>query len=586
MEEKIQNYTYWNILKDFKKLVRPYRGRFLVGSFLRLTSDIAGLYGYYALTHVIGFFGDYKPGESLHEFWVAVLLWNVSFLYSNTARQVAKYFCYRVAQHIKLDSQLFAFRHLSLVDIAWHEKENTGNKLKRVDNGGTAWYSLIRIWTDTIVFVTVNVIGMLVVLSRTDVRVSLLMALFLVTYLCISIPMGRRASAAAKLVNQHEEDFSGLGFEAINNIRTVKVMNIFPRIYPRLKKQAADIFEAVRRRIIWFRTRSLAQSTWSQLFRVIVTILIGYGIVQGRYTIEFLLLFNFFFSILRESVEELSEVSQEIVISRHHLARLNDILREPVRIDSDKNKKNFPATWKKISFQNVSFAYGDNQVLKNISFDIHRGEKIGIVGLSGAGKSTIFKLLLKEYEDYTGDILINDIPLKKIKRSSYFDHVAIVPQETEVFNFSLRDNVTISADIEHVDEKKLARTLEIAHMTDFMKKLPEGINTLIGEKGIKLSGGEKQRVGIARAIFKQPDILFLDEATSHLDLESEEKIKDSLHQFFKNVTALVIAHRLSTIQEMDRILLFEGGQLLEEGNFQALYKKKGRFFELWEKQNL
>jgi ATP-binding cassette subfamily B protein len=264
---------------------------------------------------------------------------------------------------------------------------------------------------------------------------------------------------------------------------------------------------------------------------------------------------------------------------------MRDIFAEPVRIDDDKNKRMFPPEWKTISIRDVSFAYGNHVVLDHVSFDIHRGERIGIVGLSGAGKSTLFKLLLKEYEDFTGDILFDDVSIRKIKKSAYFGHVAVVLQDTEVFNISLKDNITIASPGQG-SKKMLEQALEVAHVKDFMKKLPDGVHTIIGEKGVKLSGGEKQRVGIARAIYKQPDVLFLDEATSHLDLESEEKIKDSLHQFFQEVTAVVIAHRLTTIQEMDRILLIENGKLLESGDFAALMKQRGRFFELWEKQRL
>ena len=133
-------------------------------------------------------------------------------------------------------------------------------------------------------------------------------------------------------------------------------------------------------------------------------------------------------------------------------------------------------------------------------------------------------------------------------------------------------------------DELLEKALTVSHVKDFLDKLPEGVDTLIGEKGVKLSGGERQRLGIARAIFKQPQILLLDEATSHLDLESEEKIKDSLHLFFENITALVIAHRLTTIREMDKIIVIEKGVILEQGSFDELYKKKGRFYELWEKQ--
>jgi ABC-type multidrug transport system fused ATPase/permease subunit len=157
-------------------------------------------------------------------------------------------------------------------------------------------------------------------------------------------------------------------------------------------------------------------------------------------------------------------------------------------------------------------------------------------------------------------------------------------QDTEVFNFRLRDNITLANIKDANDEKRLQQAIEVAHVTDFLGKMPQGLDTEIGEKGIRLSGGEKQRVGIARAVFKQPDLLFLDEATSHLDLESEEKIRDSLHCFFQSVTAVVIAHRLSTIKEMDRIIVLEEGRIIEEGPFEELYAKKGRFHELWEKQ--
>ena len=208
------------------------------------------------------------------------------------------------------------------------------------------------------------------------------------------------------------------------------------------------------------------------------------------------------------------------------------------------------------------------------------------MGLSGAGKSTLFKLLLKERENYGGEILIDDLPLRSISKSDYFTHAAVVLQDTEVFNFSLRNNVKISNFKKSTDEKLFEKALSVAHVSEFARALPQGADTLIGEKGVKLSGGEKQRVGLARAIFKDPELLLLDEATSHLDVESEAKIQDSLHKFFQSVTAIVIAHRLTTIKEMEKIFVMEGGKIIEQGNFSELYKKKGRFYELWEKQKL
>ena len=239
-----------------------------------------------------------------------------------------------------------------------------------------------------------------------------------------------------------------------------------------------------------------------------------------------------------------------------------------------------------INFQNVSKNYNGYQALIDANFKIVPQEFVSVVGRSGAGKSTLFKLLLKEHEGFEGSIRFDEQPIQTIRRDSYFEQVAAVLQETEVFNFSLRDNIVMAERSTQVDEKRFNRALAIAHVRDFLDKLPQGVDTLIGEKGFKLSGGEKQRLGIARAVFKQPELLFLDEATSHLDSESEAKIQDSLHKFFKNVTAILIAHRRSTIKQMDRILVLEDGQIIEEGSFSELQKKRGRFHELWEQQKL
>ena len=277
---------------------------------------------------------------------------------------------------------------------------------------------------------------------------------------------------------------------------------------------------------------------------------------------------------------------QEVASYKVNIGRVLSMLDEPIDIDSEKDKVQFPSQWQSISIKNISFNYDDNTVLNGIDLQINKGEKVGIVGLSGAGKSTLFKLLLKEYENYDGEILIGDIPLKTINKSSYVKNIAPVLQETEVFNMSLKLNIVLANNDEINNEELFDVALDVAHVRDFLPKLKQGTETLIGEKGVKLSGGERQRLGIARAVFKQPEILFLDEATSHLDSESEQKIQDSLKKFFKNVTAIVIAHRLSTVKEMDRIVVIEGGKIIEEGTFDKLYADNGRFREFWDKQKI
>jgi ABC-type multidrug transport system fused ATPase/permease subunit len=491
---------------------------------------------------------------------------------------------YTIGTRVSVASQLNALRHVSSLDIAWHEHENTGNKLKRIQTGSEGYNRLLRILIDNVIEIGVNFVGMMLVLAFVDSTVAIIMGVFLVTHLLISYPLAKRASATARLVNPVEEDVSGLGFEMLNNIRSVKVMSMFQTIFDRLNVFADRLITAINRRDKLFRLKTGVQALWAHGFRIITFIVIALGIASGHYEVGFLVLFNGYFISLRDSVETLSGISQDIMVARYSIARLEAMRSEPITIDDETGKIDFPRNWKKISFNNVSFAYGTTQILKNVSFQITRGESIGVMGLSGAGKSTIFKLLLKEYEHFTGKIFIDGTSIRDIKKSSYFERVAVVLQDTEVFNFSLRDNITLGHTEPADTEKRLATALSTAHVTDFLPKLSDGLETVIGEKGIKLSGGERQRVGIARAVFRAPDLLFMDEATSHLDLESEEKIKDSLGKFFKQVTAVVIAHRLTTIQSMDRIIVLEGGQIIEEGDFATLYAKKGRLYEMWEKQ--
>jgi ABC-type multidrug transport system fused ATPase/permease subunit len=207
-----------------------------------------------------------------------------------------------------------------------------------------------------------------------------------------------------------------------------------------------------------------------------------------------------------------------------------------------------------------------------------------VVGSSGAGKSTLFKLLTRERVPSAGSIGIDDVDLHDIQFRSYFENIGVMLQETELFSFTLKENVTLAT--EDIDEERFARAIKISRVDDFVDKLPQSVDTVIGEKGFKLSGGERQRVGIARAIYHQPQIIFFDEATSHLDVESEKKIQAALEDLFETTTALVIAHRLSTIQEMDRILVMEEGKIVEEGSFQELLDAKGRFYDLWQQQQL
>ncbi|MBT6143769.1 ATP-binding cassette domain-containing protein [bacterium] len=234
-----------------------------------------------------------------------------------------------------------------------------------------------------------------------------------------------------------------------------------------------------------------------------------------------------------------------------------------------------------IKLTKLNFSYGSIQDIKNFSLDIPAGQKLGVVGHSGAGKSTFFKLLMRLYQVGNKQIFINDHDINSFTKESFRKNLAVVDQETLMFNRTIKENITLGR---KVSKKELQKVLKDSHCLEFIHKLPEGLETKVGERGVKLSGGQRQRVGIARAMLKGAPILLLDEATSALDSESEKCVQDSLHKLSKGKTVIAIAHRLSTLLEMDRIIVMHKGQIVEDGTHQQLLQKNGIYAELWAHQ--
>lgn len=260
---------------------------------------------------------------------------------------------------------------------------------------------------------------------------------------------------------------------------------------------------------------------------------------------------------------------------------LDDILREHEITDAE-GAKHLHVAGGKIEWQDVDFEFGENKVFQNFNLTINPGERIGLVGHSGAGKSTFVSLLLRQHDLTGGALLIDGQNIKEVTQDSLRKHIAVVPQEPMLFHRSIRENVAYGNPIATQEDIEAVAKKAQAH--DFIVSLPEGYDTLVGERGIKLSGGQKQRVAIARAMLKNAPILILDEATSALDSESEVAIQKALHELMENKTVVAVAHRLSTLREMDRIIVMEGGKIIENGSHQELVAKKGVYARLWEHQ--
>lgn len=584
--DTVDTYSTRSLIADIWHYVRHYKKFFWIAVALAIIGEITWLYPAYALASIVTFLTKYTPGTDLGILYSIFFLTAASITVSYIGFYFSQMIIARLGTLISLDAELAAMKHLMRLDISWHEKESAGSKFKRIERGGNGMDKVLRILVIDTIGITVSLVGAMLIMLKIDTDIGIALGVFLATYYFLARFYRTRGTVFIKVANEKEERRSGMLFEAINNIRSVKVMSMDGKLLKTIAENAADIFTTAKKRIFWMRGGNQIRNYYGYMFRIGTMLFIAYGIMEGRYEIGFLVLFHGYFNNLWQSMSKVADISDDFAIAKNGVARMQDMFAVPITIDDETDKMPFPKNWQEISIKNVSFSYNNKPVLRNISFTVKRGEKIGIIGLSGAGKSTLFKLLLKEHESYKGMIAFDGVPLTGISKKDYFEYVAVVLQETELFNASLKDNITITNQKQEKNKALFEKALATSHVKDFMPKLPKGTNTIIGEKGVKLSGGEKQRVGIARAIFKDPQLFLLDEATSHLDIESEEKIQDSLHAFFGGVTAIVIAHRLTTIKEMDRILVIEDGKILESGTFAELHAAQGRFYELWEKQKL
>jgi len=291
-------------------------------------------------------------------------------------------------------------------------------------------------------------------------------------------------------------------------------------------------------------------------------------------------LINAFMMQLFIPLNFLGFVYREIKGSLANIEKMFELLKRKPKVTDAADAETLHVTQGAIAFNNVSFHYqAERPILKNISFTIEPGQKVAVVGESGSGKSTLVKLLFRFYDTTAGDISVDGRSIKHLTQNSLRQAIGIVPQDTVLFNNSILENVRYGRP--SAPDEDVLNAISMAHLDRFIEDLPEGIHTVVGERGLKLSGGEKQRIAIARAILKRPPILVFDEATSSLDSASEQAILKAMKEVAKGYTSLVIAHRLSTIVDADKIVVLSQGQVKEEGTHSDLLEKKGLYANLW-----
>ena len=494
--ESPKSYTNWQLLHDLYDLLKGKRVAFGFATLCRVSSDIVRLYPAFAVASIITFLTQYSAGQSLQPLYFYLGTALGAYWFSVGFRELAKLIGYRIAEKAALDAEMEGFRHCMYIDLSWHESKNTGNKMKQIYRGGEGINTVLRMWLTNFIEIGVNFVGISVILYSFDVQSAVGLMGFMFLYFMLAYNISKPGLSWVHKVNLKQEDTYGVSFEAMNNIRSVKVLGMRAAIIARIQKEYTKLYDCIYNRVFWFRAKDTILVGFGTAFEIAMIAFVCWKIILGQVEVGYLVLFIQYFRKTWQNVEELAETSVQFAVARYGVSRLKDVLNEPVIIDEDEGKQSFPTDWKELRLENVGFSYGNKEVLHGISLTVKRGEKVGIVGLSGAGKSTLFKLLLKEHEHYEGDIFLDDIPLRSVKRTSFFEYSSVVLQDTELFSFSLKDNITLGNPDKENDTALMQSIIETTHISDFISRLPEGVETLIGEKGLKLSGGEKQRVGI------------------------------------------------------------------------------------------
>lgn len=495
----------------------------------------------------------------------------------------------RAFVHAQADRRMFRslcdrlFDHVMQLPLRYHMNRQTGVMTGTLTNGLQGYQMIFQTLVMTILPVAIEIGTVAVVLVTLDQAVFL--ALFCVAMLCYGLAFSWgavRIMNSARAASTSQADAWGVLTDSILNYETVKYFTAESVVRRRFDD---SLFRTESEWMRFFRLRAVIGLLIATIFAVFLAVAVFYAanqVQKGAMTIgSFVLIHTYMFRLV-QPLEMIGYAMQQLSQGFAFLEKLVDIFREPTEPHAV-NSHAAPRGPGRLEFQNVSLAYrSDRPVLRNVSFEVPAGRTLGVVGASGAGKSTLVRLLVRLVEPDSGQILLDGVPLSQLSLPLVRQAISVVPQDTVLFNDTIGYNIAFGKP--NATQQDVERAAKLAHLHDFVMSLPEKYDTEVGERGVKLSGGEKQRVSIARAAIKQPRIYVFDEATSSLDSRTESEIMHNLREISKESTTLVIAHRLSTVVHADEIVVLDGGTIVERGTHAALLRMNGRYARMWEAQ--
>ncbi len=476
------------------------------------------------------------------------------------------------------------FEHMHRLSLRFHLERKTGGLTRVLERGRAGIESIVRMTMLTLFPTIIEFVMILaVLLYEFDWRYAIITVLMIVAYMYFTTKATEWRINIRRSMNESDTDASGKAVDSLLNFETVKYFGSESREASRYDKAMERFEKASVKAYISLAVLNAGQAIIFTGGLTLCMVLVVDGIRQGRHTIGDFVLVNAMLLQLYQPLNFMGMVYREIKQAIIDIDQMFDVLDQEPEIADLPGAKPLHISNGEVVFENVRFAYTPQRtILDGISFTVPAGKTVALVGPSGGGKSTISRLLFRFYEPQSGRILIDGQNITDVKQVSLRAAIGMVPQDTVLFNDTILYNIRYGrwdASSEEIEE-----AAKFAQIDRFIKSLPDGYETSVGERGLKLSGGEKQRVAIARTILKAPPILVLDEATSALDSFTEREIQNALDTISRGRTTLVIAHRLSTIINADEILVLEKGKIAERGRHQDLLDAEGIYASLWQKQ--
>lgn len=491
----------------------------------------------------------------------------------------------RVTERAMRRMGLKVFNHLHNLELAFHLDRQTGGLSRDIERGTSGISFLMRFMVFNIgptILELCLVVGVL--FYQYGFTFAAIILLAVASYVAYSIKATNWRTRFVKQMNSADSNTHTRAIDSLLNFETVKYFNNEAFEAEHYDNNLASWEQARRKNRL-----SLFALNGGQAFIIAVAMtsmmwVAANEVAANNMTIGDFVLINTFTMQLFLPLNFLGFVYREIRGSLANIENLFSLLRRRSTVQDIENAPPLNVTHGNIEFNNVNFCYNtERPILKGLNFTVKAGQKVAIVGESGSGKSSLIKCLFRFYDIQHGQILIDGQNIACVNQQSLRKALGIVPQDTVLFNTTLEENIRYgrpSATMEEINE-----AVDLAYLSGFIQSLPKGLQTLVGERGLKLSGGEKQRVAIARALLKNPPIMVFDEATSSLDSGSEQAILSALKNASKGHTSLVIAHRLSTIVDADLIIVLEKGRIVEQGTHETLLEKQQRYANLWSAQN-